>query len=78
MDVRLATLTLSVAVGEVQVATAVELAPDGVSEMLAGRLAMTGGTLSMTVTVKLAVVVLPTASRAVKVTVVVPTGKLEP
>jgi hypothetical protein len=39
---------------------------------------ITGGVTSLTVTVKLQLVVLPAASVAVAVTVVVPTGKTEP
>src|SRR4051812_875921 len=39
---------------------------------------MTGGVMSVTVTVKLQLLELPAASVAVALTVVVPTGKLEP
>src|SRR5215471_9902500 len=39
---------------------------------------ITGGSMSLTVTVKLQVLELPAASVAVACTVVVPTGKLEP
>jgi len=45
--------------------------------MLAGQLAV-GGSLSVTVTVKLHVAVRPEASVAVQLTVVVPTGKSPP
>ena len=45
--------------------------------MLAGQL-ITGGVLSTTVTVCVAVAVLPAQSVAVQVTVVVPTGKVLP
>jgi len=45
--------------------------------MLAGQ-TITGGSVSLTVTVKLQVLVLPAASVAVQVTGVVPVPKLEP
>ena len=64
VEVKLATATLSEAVGEDHVAM---VAPpgDGVSVMLTGTFAIAGGTLSTTVTAKLVVDVLPAASRAV-------------
>ena len=45
--------------------------------MLGGQI-ITGGSVSTTVTVKLQLAVSPAASVAVQVTVVVPTGKVEP
>jgi hypothetical protein len=65
---------LSLTVGAPTVTTALHLPASLAVVMLAGQV-MTGGSLSLTVTVKLQVLVLPCMSVAVLLTVVVPTGK---
>jgi hypothetical protein len=69
---------LSVAVGDVQFATASQLAPVAVTLIFAGQPLITGNSVSVTVTVNVHVAVLPAASVAVYVTVVVPIGNTSP
>ncbi len=69
---------LSLAVGAVKLTAALQAPASLLCVMFAGMPAMTGDSLSVTVTVKDDVVVLPTASMAVYVTVVVPTAKVSP
>lgn len=68
---------LSVGVGVVYVATAVQTPAAVLSVMFAGQV-MAGGMLSLTVTVKVHIAMLLEVSFAVQVTVVVPLGKLLP
>ena len=65
VDVKLVTAQLSEAVGAVQVTAALQSPASLVCVMSSGVLAMAGASLSVTVMVKLAVVVLPAASTAV-------------
>lgn len=69
---------LSVMVGGVQKTGAPHVLNALFTVMFVGQLVITGAKLSVTVTVKVHVLVLPTASTAVYVTVVVPTGKVAP
>jgi hypothetical protein len=69
--------TRSVAVGAGQVTTA-PLVLVAVTVMFAGIPDRTGGVVSTTPTVKVAVAGLPAASEAEQVTVVVPSGKTDP
>ena len=69
---------LSLAVGGVQVTTALHWLALLLVVMLAGRPAMVGARLSTTVTVKVQPLVLPAVSVAVQATVVRPTAKVEP
>ena len=71
------TVQLSEAVGGVQVAVALH---DASTKTVTseGQLAITGGVLSTTVTVKRHVDLLPASSSAVYVTVVTPNGKASP
>ena len=69
---------LSRAVGAVQVTTAPHLSASVPWAMSAGQPLITGAWLSTTVTVKVHGVLLPCASVAVQVTVVVPTAKVLP
>jgi len=64
LEVRLATAQLSEAVGSTQVTDALQLPASLVWVMLAGVPEMTGSSSSVTVMLKLAVVVLPAASLA--------------
>ena len=66
---------LSLAVGAVQLTTAPHLSASVPWEMPLGQPLMTGGVLSVTVTVKGQVLELPAPSVALAVTVVVPIGK---
>jgi len=65
VEVNVAMAQLSAAVGSVQEATALQLPASLVLLMSAGTPLMAGSSSSVTVTVKLAVVVLPAASIAV-------------
>jgi hypothetical protein len=58
--------------------TVAEQVPAGAFAMMFAGHVTVGGVRSLTVTVKVHVPVLPDASVAVQVTVVVPTGKLDP
>src|SRR6266571_3042952 len=69
---------LSLAVGAVKVATAVHWPASVFFTMLAGQAAMTGASLSLTVTLKVQALVLPLPSVAVQVTTVVPLAKAVP
>jgi len=77
-EASVASVQLSVAVGAVQVATPSQLPASLAWVMSAGMPAMTGSSLSVTVTSKDIVELLPLASVAVYVTVVTPTLKVEP
>ena len=77
-EVQLVTPQLSAAVGSVQEATAEQLPASLFKAMSAGMPLMDGFSSSVTVTVKVPVVVFPLMSAAVKLTVVEPTGKVSP
>ena len=76
VDVKLVTAQLSEADGAVQVTAALQSPASLVCVMSSGVLAMAGASSSVMLMSKLAVAVLPAASIAVKVTVVVPSGKV--
>src|SRR6266571_2877058 len=69
---------LSLAVGAVKVVTAVHWPASVFFTMLAGQAAMTGASLSLTVTLKVQALVLPLPSVAVQVTTVAPFAKAVP
>src|SRR5436309_1082657 len=69
---------LSLAVGAVKLATAVHWPASVLFTMLAGQAAMTGASLSLTVTLKVQALVLPLPSVAVQVTTVAPLAKADP
>src|SRR5438874_2336443 len=73
----LATEQLSVVAGNGKVTTALHW-PGSFVVMIFGEAASTGASKSLTVMVKLVLVLLPHASVAVQVTVLVPTGNEEP
>ena len=69
---------LSVAVGITQLTVLLQLPALLLTVMLAGQPLKAGRVVSVTVTVKLHVSVLPALSVATKVTIVVPTGNTDP
>src|SRR6266571_5929537 len=73
-----ALVQLSLAVGVVKVATAVHWPASVLFTMLAGQAAMTGASVSLTVTLKVQALVLPLPSVAVQVTIVVPLTNVLP
>ena len=77
VEVKLVTAQLSASVGTVQVTTALQLSAS-LDTVMSSTVLMVGASSSVTVMVKVAVLELELASVAVKVTVVVPTGKVEP
>ena len=78
VEVKVDVAQLSEVVGSVQLTAAAQRPASLVCMMSAGVPLMVGASPSVTVTVKLAVAVLPWISVAVYVTVVVPTGKASP
>ena len=77
-EVNVATAQLSDAVGSVHVTAVSHSAGGGSNVMSAGMPEIVGAVLSVTVTLNEAVPVFPEVSDPVYVTVVVPTGKVEP
>ena len=78
VDVKLVTPQLSDAEGAIQVTAAPHCSASLLTVMLAGISAMAGAWLSVMITSNEALTVLPAASVAVYVTVVVPTAKVSP